>query len=141
METTAPQAFIFLITLYGGMIAGLVYDIYRAIRKLCKSGRWVTALLDTLFILTLGVVVTVVWPVEKVMLLPLTVKLEPLAGVAASVSEFAADTSLVAAVIATGVVRLLLTVVPVTVLLVPGPSRLLAVAPVMTAEVTLDLVA
>ncbi len=29
---------------------------------------------------------------------------------------------------------------PVTVLLVPGPSRLLAVAPVMAAEVTLDLV-
>ena len=60
METTEPQAFIFLITLYGGMVAGLVYDVYRAIRKLTKSGRWMTALLDTLFILTLGVVVTAV---------------------------------------------------------------------------------
>ena len=62
------------------------------------------------------------------------------AGVVASVSEFEAETSKVAAVIATGVLRLLLTTVPVTVLLVPGPSRLLAVAPVMVAEVTLDLV-
>lgn len=60
METTAPQATIFLITLYGGMIAGLTYDIYRAMRRAAKSGRWVTAVMDTLFILTVGVIVTAV---------------------------------------------------------------------------------
>ncbi len=58
METTEPQISIFLITLYGGMAAGIIYDVYRAIRKAAKNGRLATALLDTLFILTLGVVVT-----------------------------------------------------------------------------------
>lgn len=57
METTAPQISIFMITLYGGMATGIVYDVYRAIRRAAKNGRWVTALLDTLFILSLGVVV------------------------------------------------------------------------------------
>jgi len=60
METTAPQPFIFLITIYGGLIAGLIYDIYRAIRKALQAGRFVTAVLDTLFILTLGMIVTAV---------------------------------------------------------------------------------
>ncbi len=84
--------------------------------------------------------VTLVCEVLKVMDLPSTVKLEPFAGVAASVSEFVAETSLVAVVIATAEVRLFRTAEPVTVLLVPGPSRLLAVAPVMAVEVTLDFV-
>lgn len=57
METTAPQISIFMITLYGGMATGIVYDVYRAIRRAAKNGRWVTALLDALFILTLGIVV------------------------------------------------------------------------------------
>ena len=60
MQTTQAQPYIFLITLYGGMATGLVYDIYRAIRRALKSGRLVTVLLDTLFILTLGVIVTAV---------------------------------------------------------------------------------
>lgn len=58
METTEPQVSIFLITLYGGMATGIIYDIYRAIRKAAKHGRLATALMDTLFILTLGVVIT-----------------------------------------------------------------------------------
>ncbi len=78
--------------------------------------------------------------VLKVMVFPSTISVELLAGVAASVSELVAETSRVAAVIGTGVVRSLLTTVPVAVLSVPGPSRLFAVAPVMTDDVTLDLV-
>lgn len=60
METTVPQIYIFLITLYGGMIAGFAYDIYRGIRRSFKTGRWVTALLDTMFIITLGAIVVAV---------------------------------------------------------------------------------
>ena len=60
METTVPQIYIFLITLYGGMIAGFAYDVFRGIRRSFKTGRWTTALIDTIFILTLGAIVTAV---------------------------------------------------------------------------------
>ncbi len=60
METTVPQIYIFLITLYGGMIAGFAYDVYRGIRRSFKTGKWVTALLDTMFIITLGAIVVAV---------------------------------------------------------------------------------
>ena len=60
METTVPQIYIFMITLYGGMIAGFAYDIYRGIRKSFRTGRWITALLDTMFIITLGAIVVAV---------------------------------------------------------------------------------
>ena len=73
--------------------------------------------------LPLASVVTEVWPVEKVMDLPSTIKDDPFAGVAASVSEFVAATSKVAAVMSTGVERWFWTVVPVTVLLVGGPNN------------------
>ncbi|MFA5676641.1 MAG: spore cortex biosynthesis protein YabQ [Christensenellales bacterium] len=58
METTEAQISVFLITLYGGMAAAIIYDIYRAIRRAAKNGRFATALLDALFILTLGAVIT-----------------------------------------------------------------------------------
>ncbi len=57
METTSPQIYIFIITLYGGLVAGFVYDIYRYIRKAVNKGRWLTVLLDVLFIITLGLIV------------------------------------------------------------------------------------
>lgn len=60
METTAPQPYIFMITIYGGMLVGLAYDFYRCIRRAAKRGKWITALLDTLFILTLGLIVVFV---------------------------------------------------------------------------------
>lgn len=56
METTAPQIYIFMITLYGGLAAGVVYDIYRFIRRIAKKGRWLTALLDVLFIISMGLI-------------------------------------------------------------------------------------
>lgn len=60
MDTTATQPYIFLITIYGGMIAGAVYDVFRGIRRAMHRGRWLAALLDTLFILVLGAVVAFV---------------------------------------------------------------------------------
>ena len=60
METTAPQIYIFMITLYGGLAAGVVYDIYRLIRRVTKKGRWLTVLLDVLFIITLGLIMLAV---------------------------------------------------------------------------------
>ena len=42
------------------MLVGIAYDVYRCIRKIIKRGRWLTALLDTLFIITLGLVVVFV---------------------------------------------------------------------------------
>ena len=60
METAAYQPYIFIITIYGGMVAGAVYDVFRAIRHAVHRGRWLAALLDTLFIIALGLVVTFV---------------------------------------------------------------------------------
>lgn len=60
METTAPQIYIFMITVYGGLVAGFTYDVYRFIRRIVKKGRWLTALLDVLFIVTLGLIVLAV---------------------------------------------------------------------------------
>ncbi len=60
MDTTATQPYIFLITIYGGMVAGAVYDVFRGIRRAMRRGRWMAALLDTIFILVLGAVVAFV---------------------------------------------------------------------------------
>ena len=60
METTGAQPVIFMITLYGGIVLGIAYDIYRALRKAMKKGRWLTFLFDSLFIITLGLIVTFV---------------------------------------------------------------------------------
>ena len=74
--------------------------------------------------------------VLKVIVLPLTVRTEPVVIAVARSSELApaAPTSCVAVVIATAVPVLSFNMAePLTVLLVPGPSRLFAVAPVMAA--------
>jgi Spore cortex protein YabQ (Spore_YabQ). len=60
MESAASQPIIFLITIYGGMAAGAVYDVFRGIRGAVRRGRWLAALLDTLFILVLGLIVVFV---------------------------------------------------------------------------------
>jgi spore cortex biosynthesis protein YabQ len=60
METTAPQVYIFLITVYGGLLVGVAYDIYRLVRRAAKRGRWLTVALDVLFIITLGLIVLAV---------------------------------------------------------------------------------
>ena len=80
-------------------------------------------------------------PVLKVMDLPSTVKDEPFAVVEASEFVFVAATSAVAAVIATGVLRLLFDRGAGDRVVGAGsPSRSFAVAPEMAAEVKFDLV-
>ena len=60
MESAGNQPYIFLITIYGGMVAGAVYDVFRRIRRTLRCGRWSSALLDTLFIIVLGAIVAFV---------------------------------------------------------------------------------
>ncbi len=89
-------------------------------------------------------VLDVVCAVEKVMVLPSTVRVEPLViAVCRSLEAVPAvpTSSVVAVIAAAPVVASLVRAVPVTwVLAVAVPSRLVAVAPVMAAETTLDLV-
>ena len=56
MVTTADQPLIFLLTICGGVLAGIAYDIYKGVRRAVKAGKWGVAVLDTLFILTLGAI-------------------------------------------------------------------------------------
>jgi spore cortex biosynthesis protein YabQ len=60
METTTPQPIIFMLTVYGGMLVGVAYDFYRGIRAALKKGKWITAVLDIFFIVTLGAIVVYV---------------------------------------------------------------------------------
>ena len=54
METTANQPLIFMLTICGGVLAGIAYDVYKGVRRAIKAGKWGIAVLDVLFILTLG---------------------------------------------------------------------------------------
>lgn len=47
--TTSNQAYIFLATVYVGLLLGLLYDIYRAFRMITKPGRLLLAVFDLLF--------------------------------------------------------------------------------------------
>ncbi|NLM43379.1 MAG: hypothetical protein GX201_05100 [Clostridiales bacterium] len=51
METLQFQIFVFSITVYGGIIIGLIYDIYRAVKGVNRSKRLITSLWDILFLL------------------------------------------------------------------------------------------
>jgi len=51
METLQFQIFVFSITVYGGIIIGVVYDIYRAIKGVHRSKGLITSLWDILFLL------------------------------------------------------------------------------------------
>lgn len=52
MESTLNQPYIFLATVYGGIILGLIYDIYRGIRAMFKNKKAITIIFDLLFILS-----------------------------------------------------------------------------------------
>lgn len=55
MFSTANQAYIFLSTVYAGFAIGFIYDLYRVVRRITKPGRIITALMDLLFWLVIGV--------------------------------------------------------------------------------------
>lgn len=54
------QPVIFLLTIYGGIFLGMVYDVYRCLKKLLKCGRWMVFLFDALFVLTMGGIIAAV---------------------------------------------------------------------------------
>lgn len=47
--STANQAYVFLATVYGGLIIGLFFDIYRMIRRILKPGKFITGIMDLIF--------------------------------------------------------------------------------------------
>ncbi|NMB28023.1 MAG: spore cortex biosynthesis protein YabQ [Tissierellia bacterium] len=57
MDTTIKvQFYIFLTSLYGGLIAGLVYDIYRVIRRFFKPKKIVTIIEDFIFWVSIALI-------------------------------------------------------------------------------------
>lgn len=54
MPSTVNQAYVFLATVYAGFVMGFVYDLFRMIRHITKPGKFVTALLDLLFWVIMG---------------------------------------------------------------------------------------
>ena len=81
-----------------------------------------------------SVAVAAVADVLKVMVLPSTVRVEPSAIAVERLSLLVPPTNNVEAVIVAGVVSLLFTAVPETVLLDPGPNKFSAVAPEMAVD-------
>lgn len=49
MSATINQPYIFLATLYGGLIVGLLYGVIAAVRHFSHAGRWATVVWDILF--------------------------------------------------------------------------------------------
>lgn len=55
MLATSNQAYVFLSTVYAGFVIGFIYDCYRMVRKILKTGRFLTGLLDLSFWMLIGV--------------------------------------------------------------------------------------
>lgn len=53
MEGTLNQPYVFAAAMYGGMLAGLLYLFFQAIRRLFRMGKWFTIVLDGVFIVFL----------------------------------------------------------------------------------------
>ncbi len=47
--STANQAYVFLATVYGGLVIGLFFDIYRMIRRIFRPGKFLTGVMDLIF--------------------------------------------------------------------------------------------
>ncbi len=52
METVQFQSYVFLYLVYGGILAGILYDIYRAFNRRKRGERLVASLWDVLFLLS-----------------------------------------------------------------------------------------
>lgn len=57
METVQFQSYIFSYSVYGGILIGILYDIYRALKGRRKRERLITSLWDILFLLSVFLVV------------------------------------------------------------------------------------
>jgi len=56
LMSTVNQTYIFLSTIYGGMIIGFIYDFYRMVRRIIRPGKIGTGIIDLLFWLTVFLV-------------------------------------------------------------------------------------
>ncbi|HPT78392.1 MAG TPA: spore cortex biosynthesis protein YabQ [Candidatus Atribacteria bacterium] len=54
MPSTVNQAYVFLATVYAGFVMGFIYDLFRMIRHITKPGKFITAVLDLLFWVIMG---------------------------------------------------------------------------------------
>lgn len=61
METVQFQSYVFSYSLYGGILIGVLYDIYRAIKGRKKNERLITSFWDVLFLFSVFVVV--IWAI------------------------------------------------------------------------------
>jgi spore cortex biosynthesis protein YabQ len=61
METVEYQSFVFLFTVYGGIIIGILYDIYRVLKGSRRGDRFITSVWDVLFLA--AAVIVVLWAV------------------------------------------------------------------------------
>lgn len=59
METVEFQSFVFMFTVYGGIIIGILYDIYRVLKGSRKGDRFITSIWDILFLF--ASVLVVLW--------------------------------------------------------------------------------
>lgn len=57
LMSTANQAYVFLATVYTGMIVGFIYDFNRVIRRIFKPRPWVVGIMDLLFWLIVAAIV------------------------------------------------------------------------------------
>jgi len=54
VQGTEAQPLIFLLTIYGGIALGVVFEAYRALRKAARKRRFIAPVYDTLFIAVMG---------------------------------------------------------------------------------------
>jgi spore cortex biosynthesis protein YabQ len=57
METVEFQSFVFMFTVYGGIIIGILYDIYRVLKGSRHGDRFITSIWDILFLAAAMIVV------------------------------------------------------------------------------------
>ena len=57
METVEFQSFVFMFTVYGGIIIGILYDIYKVLKSKRRGERLITSIWDMLFLATAMLVV------------------------------------------------------------------------------------
>ncbi len=59
LMSTANQAYVFLATVYTGMIVGFIFDFNRVIRRMFKPRPWIVGIMDLFFWLIVAVMVFV----------------------------------------------------------------------------------
>ncbi len=59
METVQFQSYVFLYAVYGGITIGILYDIYRVIRRKKRSDRLISSIWDAAFLIS--VLLVAVW--------------------------------------------------------------------------------